>query len=192
MRPDLSVWMPSPDSGTSTSTVLSAMPVTASSDCPTPTVSIRRRSNPLASSASSTSRLLVAGGARAAAPGPAGGCPAGAAPRGQGANVDAGIERDRPHPDPVAEEGAAGERAGGVHGDDRDGPTLPPPRLHQMLHQGGLARARRAGDPDPPGAGQARTRGGEQLLEAGTPVLNQRNRAGEGRRPTRREVGEEL
>src|ERR1051325_5561554 len=60
MSPDLRVWIPSPDSGTRTSTVLSAMPVTASSDWPTPTVSMRSRSNPLASRTSSTSRVLVA------------------------------------------------------------------------------------------------------------------------------------
>ncbi len=60
ITPDLSVWMPSPDSGTRTRTVESAIPVTASSDWPTPTVSMRSRSKPPASSTSSTSRVLVA------------------------------------------------------------------------------------------------------------------------------------
>ncbi len=52
--------MPSPDSGTSSSRLVSAMRDTASSDCPTPTVSTRIRSKPAASRTSHTSRVEVA------------------------------------------------------------------------------------------------------------------------------------
>src|SRR2546428_10732534 len=60
MTPAFNVWMPSPDSGTSASTVDSAVRATSSSVCPTPTVSIRTRSNPKASSRSATSAVVVA------------------------------------------------------------------------------------------------------------------------------------
>ncbi len=43
------VWMPSPDSGTSTTTVVSARRTMSSSVCPTPTVSTITQSNPAAS-----------------------------------------------------------------------------------------------------------------------------------------------
>src|SRR2546422_229829 len=52
--------MPSPDSGTSTRTVVSAVRATSSSVCPTPTVSMRIRSKPKASSRSATSSVVVA------------------------------------------------------------------------------------------------------------------------------------
>ena len=106
MTPDLSVWMPSPDSGTSTSTVESAIRATSSSDCPTPTVSMRIRSKPAASSRSHTSRVVVARPAERPA----------AAHR---TDVDAVVERHGLHPDAVAEQRAAGEGAGGIHGHDR-------------------------------------------------------------------------
>src|SRR6266567_2952933 len=60
MTPAFNVWMPSPDSGTSTSTVVSAVAATSSSVWPTPTVSTRIRSNPNASSTSATSSVVVA------------------------------------------------------------------------------------------------------------------------------------
>src|SRR2546427_5787136 len=60
ITPAFNVWMPSPDSGTSTSTVDSAVRATSSSVWPTPTVSIRIRSNPNASRRSATSSVVVA------------------------------------------------------------------------------------------------------------------------------------
>src|SRR5437588_11990074 len=60
ITPALSVWMPSPDSGTSTSSVVSALRAISSSVWPTPTVSTRMRANPNASSRSATSSVVVA------------------------------------------------------------------------------------------------------------------------------------
>src|SRR5688572_8079149 len=52
--------MASPDSGTSTTTTVSAAPVISNSVCPTPTVSTSTRSNPNPSIRSITSRVVVA------------------------------------------------------------------------------------------------------------------------------------
>src|SRR2546428_254715 len=52
--------MPSPDSGTSTRPVVSALRAMSSSVCPTPTVSNSTRSKPNASSRSATSSVVVA------------------------------------------------------------------------------------------------------------------------------------
>src|SRR5690242_13139811 len=60
ITPALSVWMASPDSGTSTSTVVSALRAMSSSVWPTPTVSTRMRANPNASSRSAASSVVVA------------------------------------------------------------------------------------------------------------------------------------
>src|SRR6266568_1135805 len=60
ITPALRVWMPSPDSGTSTRTVVSALRAMSSSVCPTPTVSTRMRAKPNASSRSATSSVVVA------------------------------------------------------------------------------------------------------------------------------------
>src|SRR5882762_5358764 len=60
ITPALRVWMPSPDSGTSTRTVVSAVRAMSSSVCPTPTVSTSTRSKPNASSRSATSSVVVA------------------------------------------------------------------------------------------------------------------------------------
>ena len=46
IKPAFSVWIESPDSGTSTTTVLSALRDTSSSLWPTPTVSTMTRSKP--------------------------------------------------------------------------------------------------------------------------------------------------
>ena len=98
-RPAFMVWMPSPDSGTSTTTVVSASRTMSSSVWPTPTVSTRIQSNP----AASRSFCVSAGGA---------GQPAQAAARRHAADEDARIERVGLHADPVAQDRAAGERAG--------------------------------------------------------------------------------
>ena len=60
ISPAFSVWMESPDSGTSTTTLVSAVRAMSSSLCPTPTVSMRMRSMPNASSTSATSRVAAA------------------------------------------------------------------------------------------------------------------------------------
>jgi hypothetical protein len=60
IRPAFMAWMESPDSGTSTTTVLSAAAAMSSSDWPTPTVSMMTRSKPNASSTSATSFVASA------------------------------------------------------------------------------------------------------------------------------------
>ena len=60
MTPAFSVWIESPDSGTSTTSVVSAALEISSSLCPTPTVSSRMTSIPNPSSTSHTSRVDVA------------------------------------------------------------------------------------------------------------------------------------
>ncbi len=140
MMPDLRVWMPSPDSGTRTSTVESTLRATSSSDCPTPTVSMMIRSKP-------------AGVEHVADFAGRGGEPAQRAAGGHRADEDPGIERQRLHPDPVAQQGTAGERAGRVHRHDRHGESVGPESRRQPLGQGGLAGAGRTGDPDAPWPG---------------------------------------
>ena len=98
--------MPSPDSGTRTRTVVSAMRATSSSLCPTPTVSMRMRSKP--DGIEQVAHLARGGGE-----------PAERAAASHRPDVDPRVERDGFHADAVAEQRAAGEGAGGIHGDDR-------------------------------------------------------------------------
>ena len=58
------------------------------------------------------------------------------------------VARVRLHPDPVAEQRAAGDRARRIDRDDRDGPAGRPDLGDQRRHERGLAGAGRPGDPD--------------------------------------------
>ena len=58
-----------------------------------------------------------------------------------GADEDAGVAAQIAHPDPVAQQRAAGEGAGGVHGDDPHGVAALAVGLGQRVDQGGLAGA---------------------------------------------------
>ena len=107
MTPDLRVWIPSPDSGTRTSTVVSAMRVTselalAHAD--------RLDQDPVEPRRIEQVAHFARGRGQAAE-----GAAAGHAP-----DVDALVEGDGFHADAVAQQGAAGERAGGIHRDDAD------------------------------------------------------------------------
>ena len=87
-------------------------------------------------------------------------------PRREGAHERA-LAPQRVDPDPVAEEGAAGAAARRVDGDDRDLELREPleqPR-HDLVGDGALAGAARAGDPDDGGDGARRLPGGELLVE---------------------------
>ena len=55
--PALIAWMSSPSPGTVITTVVCAAFMTSISSCPTPTVSMRMRSKPIASSTSATSKV---------------------------------------------------------------------------------------------------------------------------------------
>ena len=98
---------------------------------------------------------------------------------GHGADVDALVQGDGFHADAVAEEGAAGERAGGI---DRDHRHLEPGGAvggDEALDQGGLPGPGRAGDADAAGFAEGAVDLGEELFEAGPAVLDHRDRPGQ-------------
>jgi len=67
---------------------------------------------------------------------------------GQGTNENPRILRMALHTDPVAQNGAAGERTRRIHRQDAHGFLLLPEGLHQTVHQCGLTRPRRTRDAD--------------------------------------------
>ena len=107
ITPDLSVWMPSPDSGTSTSTVAVGHP----GDVELRLADAHRLDEDAVEPGGIEQIADFAGG---------GGEPAERAAAGHGADVDALVQGDGFHADAVAEQGAAGEGAGRVHRDDGD------------------------------------------------------------------------
>ena len=164
ISPALSACTASPDSGTSTTSVVSAVSATSSSLCPTPTVSIRMRSKPTASSTSHTS--LVAAASPPSEPREA-------------------IERmktpgspdELPHPHAVAEHRAARERAGRVDRDDRDLCARVAVGAREPGGQRRLAGARGPGDADPEPLARARKRRREQRFGGAGLILHQRDGA---------------
>ena len=121
----------------------------------------------------------------------AGGEAAERAAAGHRADVDALVQRDGFHADAVAEQGAAGERAGRVHRDDADAKTGGAVGEDEALDQGGLAGARRAGDPDAAGAAERAVDPREQPLESRPAVLDHRDRPRQRGRLAGREVREQ-
>ena len=122
---------------------------TSTSAWPTPTVSTSTTSQPAPSS------TRTACGVAAASP-----------PRwpaaGHRADVDARVGRVVLHPDPVAEDRAAGERAGRVDGEHADPMPAGAKRPDQLVGGGRLAHSRRAGQADDLGpAGVRGERGGD-------------------------------
>ncbi|OIQ64801.1 hypothetical protein GALL_536470 [mine drainage metagenome] len=77
------------------------------------------------------------------------------------------------HAHPVAEQGAAADRAGGIDRQHRDAPAAPQQLHQQRVDQRRLARARRAGDADDMGAAAVRQQAGVELFGAGPAVLDQ-------------------
>src|SRR6185436_10050863 len=63
-------------------------------------------------------------------------------------DVHAGVERALFHADAIAEQRAAGVRAGGIDGEDADGAITRTQRFRQLVDERALARARRTGDAD--------------------------------------------
>ena len=68
--------------------------------------------------------------------------------RRHAADEHAGVLRVRLHAHAIAKHGAAGERAGGIDGEDTDGVAGLAPARDETIDQRALARARRAGDAD--------------------------------------------
>ena len=106
------------------------------------------------------------------------------------ADEDTAVERDRFHPDPVAEQRAARKRARRVDGDDRHAEPLRAPRADKTLGERRLPGARRSGDPDATGVAQPGVKAREELLEARPRVLDDRNGPREGCRPPGGEIGQ--
>ena len=74
------------------------------------------------------------------------------AARGHRTNEYLRVEAHGLHSDPVAEQGASGERAGGIDRHDPDGEALRPEPLNQGFGERALAGAGRPGDADAPRA----------------------------------------
>ena len=107
ISPALSVWIESPDSGTSTTRLVSAVRAMSSSAL--------ADADGLDENSINAERVEHVGDfARR------GGEPAERAARGHRPNEHAGVERDRLHADPVAEQRAAGERRRRIDRDDAD------------------------------------------------------------------------
>src|SRR5882672_6333898 len=103
-------------------------------------------------------------------------------PRRHRPDEHAGVEAYRFHPDPVAEQRAPRERAGGIHGHDADGETLRAEPLDQRFGEGALAGARGTGDADAPrtAAPEQGVRVRQHPLEPVALVLDQGDGAGQG------------
>ena len=153
MTPDLSVWMPSPDSGTSTRTVESAM--RGDIELALPDADGLDEDAVEARGIEQVAHLARRRGQTAE------GATASHRP-----DVDALVERHGFHADAVAEQRAAGEGAGGVHGHDRHPQAGLPVRGDEAFDESGFARAGRAGDADAPGAPDEPVDLGQQALEA--------------------------
>ena len=166
-RPALIAWTSSPISGASRTTVVSAAAATSTSLWPVPTVSIRTRSKPAAS------RTAPAAPVVEASP-PA--WPRAAIERMNTSPV-AGVGL---HPDPVAEERAAGDRAGRVDRDHRHGPAGRPDLGDERRDEGRLARPGRTGDADEVGAPGAWVELAQRGLGDRRAVLDRRQQPGEG------------
>ena len=108
MIPALSAWTESPEPGISTSSTVSAMPITSTSLCPAPTVS--RKSRSLPDGVEHEHRLQRRLGE-----------PAEVAARAHRADEDAGVEEVVAEPDPVAEQRAC---VNGLDGSTEMTPTV--------------------------------------------------------------------
>ena len=102
--------------------------------------------------------------------------------RGHRPDEHAGVEADRFHANPVAEQRAAGEGAGGIDRDDRHFETALAIGANQLFGERALARAGRSGDADAMGASlpDLLVQRGQHALEAVALVLDQTDRTGEG------------
>ncbi len=160
------VWMPSPDSGTSTTTVVSASLTTSSSVWPTPTVSTRTQSNPAASRS-----FWVSAVARASPPR----LPRVAMLRMKtpGSRVCACIRIRSPRTAPP------GERARRIDRDDADGRAGLPDRRREPVDERALPRPRGPGDADRVRAARPRVDPPHDLGHGRLAILDARDEPGE-------------
>jgi hypothetical protein len=103
---------------------------------------------------------------------------------GHRADVDVAVERVVLHPDPVAEQGAAGERRRGVDREHAHALAGRAQLADQCRGRGGLAHARRAGDADDLGVTGVRRERGHHLAQQRRLVLDQRDQPGDRARVT--------
>ena len=100
--------------------------------------------------------------------------PAELAARRERADEDVLVGGVGAHADPVAEHGAAADRAGRIDGDDRDPMAFGEPGAEQRVDERRLAAAGHARDADDPGAAGAGGERGGRLGRAGRIVVDQR------------------
>jgi hypothetical protein len=92
------------------------------------------------------------------------------------------------HADAVAQDRAAGVRAGGIHRDDAHLFAFAAQLVDQPVYERAFARARRTGDADDGGASGVREKFLEQRLRGRLPVLHRRSGAGQRARIARQNV----
>ena len=97
---------------------------------------------------------------------------AGVAARRHGADEDAVVGGVGLHPDAVAQDGAAGDRAGRIDRDDGHRPPGAAQLRDQRRHERALARAGRPGDADQLGAAGQRVEAPQRGLGDRRPVLD--------------------
>jgi hypothetical protein len=97
--------------------------------------------------------------------------------RGHAADEHAGVLCVRLHPQAIAEDGAAGERAGGVHGNDADGFVGLARFGGEAIDQRAFTGARRASDADEIGVSGMLKDVAHQRGRGGRLVFDERNRA---------------
>ncbi len=105
--------------------------------------------------------------------------PSGVSARRHRADEDVPILGIRLHPDAIAQQRPAGDRARRIDGDDRHGPTRPPDLRDQGRHERRFPGPRRPGDPDemrPSGHRVEAPKGG---LGDGGPVLDRGQETGQ-------------
>lgn len=101
------------------------------------------------------------------------------AARGHGARVEAWVAEALLKADAVAEDGAAGEGAGGIDGDDADGSGRRAVVGGEPVDERAFAGSGSAGDADAQAAAGMREAGGEHGGRFGRAVFDERNGAGE-------------
>ncbi|WBL36171.1 hypothetical protein O0235_00690 [Tepidiforma flava] len=111
---------------------------------------------------------------------------------GHGAHVDAGIHGDVLHADAVAEEGAVGEGAGGIDGDDGDGLAAAAKFGCERAGESALSGAGAAGDADDVGAAGVREEGADVIAAFEGAVFDAGDDAGERAAVAREEALDEL
>ena len=163
MIPAFNACTESPEPGISTSSTVSAIPITSTSLCPAPTVSSRTRSLPAASSRSAACSVASA-----------------SPPRWPRVPIERmktpGVEEVVGEPDPVAEQRALRERARRVDRDDADRPARLPHVADERADQRRLADARRAGDADDERRARLRVEVADELVRERVAVLDERDR----------------